>query len=177
MFNIYLGIFVIIAIFIIGYGTFRIYDTKQTISALIFFVGSLTLFIIFGMKWFSPNSMFSKTPVSWPPVINTCPDYLEYYKYSKGDKSYDTCIDTIGVSTNGQLKKFPKDDIPDYPVNDTDPSFYFPLATTSDPKNKNIELCKRAIKYGLTWEGITNGESCILPDGRTSTGTPDDKCS
>jgi hypothetical protein len=26
------------------------------------------------MKWFSKGSMFSETPVSWPPTINTCPD-------------------------------------------------------------------------------------------------------
>ena len=126
MFNIYLGIYIIVSIYVIGYGTFRIYQNKQNISALIFFVGSLTFFIIFGMKWFSPNSVFSKTPVSWPPVINTCPDYLESYKYSKGTVSHNTCIDTIGVSTNGQLLKFPKDIIPDY-SDDTNPSYYFPL--------------------------------------------------
>jgi hypothetical protein len=72
-----------------------------------------------------------------------------------------TCIDTIGVSRNGALKIFPKDGAAPL-TND----FYFSLSTTSsDPVKKNQELCQKAITAGLTWEGITNGESCITPSG------------
>jgi hypothetical protein len=169
MFNIYLGIYIIIAIFIVGFGSFSIYKTNQTLSALLFFVASTFILIIFGIKWFSTNSIFSKTPVSWPPQINTCPDYLVYYERQMPDGSTAaSCIDLIGVSKNGSLKVFPKGDMA--PTSD---DFYFSLITKStDPNAKNNELCQRAITAGLTWEGITNGESCISPNGPVSPVSP-----
>lgn len=170
MFNIYLGIYIIAAILIIPGGTFSVVKSGQSLSAILFFIGSLTIFIVFGLKWFSHGSIFSKTPVSWPPTINTCPDYLVYYGRPMPDGTkQDTCIDLIGVSKNGALKVFPKshkeskDDVP------TDNDYYFSLLTTSsDPNIKNQQLCQRAITAGLTWEGITNGESCITPSGPVS---------
>jgi len=162
MFNIYLGIYIIVAIIAIGGGSFSLFKMNQTTAALIFFLGSILLFIVYGVKWFNKGSMFSKTPVSWPPTINTCPDYLVYYQRAMSDGSkQDTCIDMIGVSKNGALKMFPSSgDAP------SDDSYYFSLSTKStDPTGKTAELCKNAISMGLTWEGITNGESCITPAG------------
>jgi hypothetical protein len=164
MFNIYLGIYIVLAIAIVLGGSYKLYGMGM-ISAGIFFIGSLITCIIFGIKWFNnSDSLFSVAPVSWPPTINTCPDYLMYYgrKLSDGT-TQDTCIDTIGVSRNGSLKLFPTGR--DAPTSD---DYYFSLLTkSSDPSAKNAELCQRAITNGLTWEGITNGESCIAPGGGT----------
>jgi len=140
---------------------------KQSLSALIFFLGSSIVSIIFGMKWFNENGVFAKTPVSWPPVINTCPDYLTYYKRTKGTSpsapTENTCIDTIGVST----KDFPK--MVKKPSEETDDKYFFILDTgLTDPIKNKIELCKRAMEKGLTWDGITNGESCTASDGSAS---------
>jgi hypothetical protein len=78
-----------------------------------------------------------------------------------------SCIDLIGVSKNGSLKIFPKDANPAPTAAD----YYFSLQTQSnDPSAKNAELCQRAIAFGLTWEGITNGESCITPSGPVGPG-------
>ena len=107
--------------------------------------------------------MLSNSPVSWPPTINTCPDYLTYYQLTENGMKYDMCIDMIGVSRNGGVTKFPNTTIP--PASDN--SCYFPLKTLSDePKKKRAELCQRSMSRGLTWEGITNGESCLTPDGK-----------
>ena len=169
MFNIYLGIYVILAILTIAGGTFKIYGMSQTLAAVLFFIGVLAIFIVYGIKWFgAAGSLFSKTPVSWPPMINTCPDYLVYYSRKMPDgSSQDSCIDMIGVSKNGALKKFPTSGDPP-----TDNTFYFSLVTkASDPAGKKQELCQNAISMGLTWEGITNGESCITPDGPVAPGS------
>jgi hypothetical protein len=166
MFNIYLGIYIIFAMYVLIYGPYKFMD--KPITAFVFFIFSLILFIIFGIKWFDPKGPFSKTPVSWPPTINTCPDYLIYYsrKLPTG-ATQDTCIDTIGVSKNGTLAVYPKTGTPE------DNKYYFQLATkNSNPAGKNSELCQRAVAFGLTWEGITNGESCISPDGSVSGGAP-----
>lgn len=168
MFNIWLGFYIIAALAIIGGGTMKINNLNQPIGAGIFFFGALAAFIVYGMRWFDSSSgILSKTPGQWPPTLNTCPDYLTYFSRKKtGGKAQDTCIDFIGVSTNATLKVFPPDGVQNPP---SDEGFYFPLGTTSsDPVKKNNELCQRAMTYGLSWEGITNGESCTGPDGTPS---------
>ena len=162
MFNIYLGIYIVAAILIIAGGTFSVMKGGQSLAAILFLIGALLIFIVFGIKWFSRGSVFSETPVSWPPTINTCPDYLVYYGRAMPDGTkQDSCIDLIGISKNGSLKVFPKG--ASAPTTD---DYYFSLVTkSSDTSAKNAELCQRAITMGLTWEGISNGESCITPSG------------
>ena len=159
MFNIYMGLYIIAAIFIIGGGSYTLQQTGKPIVAGVFAIASLILFIVFGIKWFSPDSLFSKTPVPWPPMINTCPDYLVYYKRNVNGAPQDTCIDTIGVSKNGNLEVFPKNRPP------SDRNFFSLETKSSDPAAKMVELCQRCIEFGLTWEGISNGESCVTPNG------------
>ena len=162
MFNIYLGIYIVLAIVVIAGGSFKLFQTSRSLAALIFLVGSLVSFIVFGIRWFgTKDSLLSETPVTWPPMTNTCPDYLMYYKRPKPDgTSEDTCVDKIGVSRNGSLKVFPANG----DVNNANDEYFFPLLTKSaEPAERRAELCQRTIQYGLTWEGISNGESCIGP--------------
>ncbi len=161
-FNVYLGIYIVAALLVIGGGSSKLFGSGQTLGGIIFLIGSVLVFSTFGTKWFGKGAVFSETPVSWPPTINTCPDYLTYYGRPMPDGTkQDSCIDLVGVSKNGSLKVFPKDGTP--PTTD---EYYFSLVTkSSDSAKKNQELCQRAITMGLTWEGITNGESCITPAG------------
>jgi len=172
-FNIGLVIYVVSAISVIAGGTLTAFNSGKTLTAVLFFMGALAIFVIFGLKWFSPGSVFAKTPVSWPPTINTCPDYLVHYVRTKDGKPENTCIDLIGISKkgNGGLNIFPKDALNGISLPPSNDSYYFSLKTdSSDSIDKNKQLCTRAIAAGLTWEGITNGESCVIdnsvgPDG------------
>lgn len=169
MFNVYLAVFIVVALTVVGGGTFSIYKIDQGVAALLFCVGAIAVFGLYGLRWFgAKGSLFSETPVSWPPTINTCPDYLVYMSRTMPDGSkQDACVDPIGVSKNGSLKVFPKGGI--LPTSD---DYYFSLVTaSSDSTKKNAELCQRAITFGLTWEGITNGESCITPAGPVAPGS------
>jgi len=165
-FNIYLLIYIIVATFITLRYTYVLHGNGDSVTAFFFFIGATYVFVIYGLRWFSGDaSLMSNAPVSWPPVMNTCPDYLTYYSLTHGGKKHEMCIDLIGVSRNGGMTKFPAGATPPGPDN----SCYFPLKTESaDPEKKRAELCQRAMAVGLTWEGITNGESCITPDGRPS---------
>ena len=163
MFNIYLTIYIILAIFVVAGGSFKFFKGGQVVGGILFLIGSAAIFGLYWSKWFGEKQgIFSETPVKWPPVINTCPDYLTYYsRIGTNGAKEDTCIDLIGVSTNGSLKVFPKDG-----VAPTSSDYYFSLTTkNSETAAKHAELCQRAIAAGLTWEGITNGESCITPGG------------
>ena len=178
IFNIYLIIYVIGAISVITGGTLTAFNGNKILAAILFFIGSLAIFVIFGLKWFKAGSVFAKTPVPWPPTINTCPDYLVYYPRNKGDGTKDdTCIDLIGVSKNGGLKVFPKEALNDSTKVPTDSNYYFSIKTDSISLNaKNQELCTKAITAGLTWEGITNGESCTSGGNSKAPGTGTDGC-
>jgi len=81
-----------------------------------------------------------------------CPDYLVYFKHNG-----DTCIDISGVNRSGRtLKAWTSEDTPQNPP--ADPAKYFRFVYKSGADVK--QLCQAAINAGLTWEGITNGESC-----------------
>ena len=164
--NIYLVIFVIVSIIVGGFGSYTFFSDQRAIAGGIFFIGAILTFVFFGMRWFGPaGSPLNPTPVQWPPYINTCPDYLTYFKRTKADgTTSDTCIDRIGVSKNAQLQVFPASN----PNQDND-AYFFPLSTSSnDSSAQRQELCQRTIQYGLTWEGVTDGESCFTPGGAAS---------
>jgi hypothetical protein len=165
--NGYLIAYIIFSLFILGGGVSKFIGAGQSTTAVIFGIGAFAVLAIFGLKWFSRGSVFSETPVSWPPTINTCPDYLVNYPRQMQDgTTQNSCIDLIGVSKNGSLKVFPKDG-----QTPTSEDYYFSLVTkSSDSAAKNQELCQRAITAGLTWEGITNGESCVSPSGPVAPG-------
>ena len=164
MFNIYLAIYVIFSIWVLVYGPYKLFfEMGKPITALIVFILALIILIIFGIKWFNSTGPFSQTPVS-SFVVNTCPDYLTYYNRKMPDgTTQNTCIDTVGVSKNGTLSVYPKSG------EATDNKYYFPLTTkNTDPAGRNAELCHNAVAYGLTWEGVTNGEGCVKSDGTVS---------
>lgn len=170
--NFYMVWFIIAAILIGGIGTWKIYQSERSISALLFLVGAILVFVNFGIRWFATaGTAFNPAPATWPPYINTCPDYLTYYKRTKSPGVFqDTCIDRIGVSRNNAIKVFPTSG--DGPSDD---SYYFDLKTASeDPVKKRTELCNRTIQMGLTWEGVSDGETCYSMDGTNTTVPPGD---
>jgi hypothetical protein len=162
-FNIYLGLYIVAAIMVISGGSTYFFKSSRLPAAIIFIIGSISVFIYYGIRWFgTSSSLFSQSPVSWPPTINTCPDFLIYYKREKTPGVFeDTCIDKIGVSKNGLLKKIPEND----EINNGNDEYFFSLSTKSnDDTTRKMELCNKCLQYGLTWEGICNGESCYSPD-------------
>jgi hypothetical protein len=50
--------------------------------------------------------------------------------------------------------------------------FFFPFVFKPGMTTEQIQnLCIQAQQYGLTWEGIFNGESCLIPTGTPTAGT------
>lgn len=166
--NFYMVTFIIVAILIGIIGTLKLYQGGRAITAFLFLIGAILVFVFYGIRWFDQKgTAFNPAPAQWPPYINTCPDYLTYYRRTKNGVAQDTCIDKIGVSRNNALQVFPSSGTPP-----TDDSYYFDLTTTSqDPVAKRNELCKRTIQFGLTWEGVSDGETCYSMDG-TNTSVP-----
>lgn len=149
-------------------GTNYLYKSGRLLSAVIFLVGSILIFVFYGTRWFEGASALNKT-VEWPPVVNTCPDYLTFYKRSAGGSTtQNTCIDLIGVSKKpGVLSTWGNNYTVDSPPSSD--SYYFNLDVgEADVYARKQKLCQMAIAAGLQWEGITDGEVCTFP-GATPT--------
>lgn len=143
------------------------YQSGRMLSAIVFLIGSIMVFLFFGLRWFQ----YSESPWStkfWPPVINTCPDYLTYYARPTADgKTTPTCVDPLGISRQpAALRKWTG--VP----NTDDDAFYFDLTFREKEGIKlRNEQCERALAKGVSWEGITDGETCYKYKTPSSPGT------
>ena len=88
-FNIKLIIYVIGCILILTWGTYQVFQAYQMLGAIVYFAGALYVCIIYGIRWFNKNASSSATV--WPPVINTCPDYLTYYEREVNGTKVPSC--------------------------------------------------------------------------------------
>ncbi len=131
-------------------------QSGRTWSAILFLILFVLIAVFFGMRWFSEDSTKPYKGV-WPPIINMCPDYLVFFKRPDGKGS---CIDMLGVNrSGGTLKAWAQDDSINNPP--ADEAKYFNYVYKPGLPEKELKtLCMAAQNAGLTWEGITNGESC-----------------
>jgi hypothetical protein len=145
---------------VIGLGAFvTLNNSGRTWSAILSLVLFGLIFTFYGLRWFRGDKSAYTYTGSWPPIINMCPDYLIYFKKPNGAE---TCIDMVGVNrSGGGLKPWTQDDSPANPPED--PQKYFPYVYKPGLAGAKLkELCDKAMENGLTWEGITNGESCVF---------------
>jgi len=149
-------IFVLVTI-IVSLSAFVVLNNSgRTWTAMLCLALFILLSTVFYRRWFGANSRMSPYATEWPPIINTCPDYLVYFKNGKTD----TCIDLLGINrTGGMLRPWTSDDNPNNPPADS--SKYFPAVYKPGMSGSELENLKQiASSYpGLTWEGI------IAPDG------------
>ena len=139
-------------------GTMSLIRMSRVLAAIVFLILAVLIFVFFGLRWFSYGA---PDMTVWPPVINSCPDYLTLYTRGSGESATQSCIDMVGVSKNGGLAKFP-DVRPGDPV-PTDNKYFFPQNISGSAKLSDIpqKLCKYTIDSGLSWEGFVNGISCV----------------
>lgn len=133
------------------------FRTERYMTAILSLVLLILIFVFFGLRWFHSTPKLGEI-TQWPPVINTCPDYLIYFK--KGTQ--DTCIDRLGVSTTNSLQTWTDEEL-NAPTSVQQPNKFFPYVYKKGMTAQQLQnLCQQAMVYGLTWEGITNGDSCTF---------------
>lgn len=148
-------IFYIFSAFIVIPGTYFLLSTREMyIAGIIASIGLIILFILFGIQLYTVQGEYVTSPSSmtWPPSINTCPDFLSLYKIN-GTYS---CVDTAGVSTNAGLTKF-------VPVDGTGTNqtptaaHLFNLFLSDTDANRKNSIKNECISKGVTWEGVYDG--------------------
>jgi hypothetical protein len=129
-----------------------LYRSERLVAAISIFILFMLIFTFFGLRWFKHG--LSSTSVykgNYPPVINTCPDYMSVYR----NGTTVGCIDTIGILRNGGgisgMSTIRRGQIP------ADKDIFKNIYKYGDAKGVLGDLRKKAEDKGLTWEGITDG--------------------
>lgn len=98
--NWYFVIYLLFCIAVVGMGVTKLYS-MGTATAIIYAIGSIMILIFYSYRWFGTDTTSSPT---WPPTINTCPDYFTYIASLPGD-SKPGCVDLLGISKNTGIRK------------------------------------------------------------------------
>jgi hypothetical protein len=148
-------IFYLFTAFIVIPGTYFLLSIqKMYVAGIIASIGLLILFILFGIQLYTVEGKYttSSTNMTWPPSINTCPDFLSLYKING---SY-SCVDTAGISTNRTLQKFvPVDSTGTTRTPSSEQLFNLFLSDTDANRKNSIKT--ECINKGVTWEGVYDG--------------------
>jgi hypothetical protein len=162
--------YIIASILFLYYGIQKVYATGTT-RGIIFGIGSLLVLFYFYLRWFGSSPQVSS---KWPPIINSCPDYLTYVPKiptTAGSSSkVPGCIDLLGVSSRQSsgssgsvFSKVTPTQVTGLDASQTNKVFSF---TSADVKAATSTaalqtICNACQNAGLTWEGVWDGDSCI----------------
>jgi hypothetical protein len=135
-------------VFILG-GSYRYYGGGQGTAAALFFLGSFSAAVFFGLRWFSASGEVNTGPAGkWPPVIKYCPDYLTLTTYNKKA----VCVDTLGIASGGTANIVKVSSLTPSADNQT-----FDLYTSLAGDQRLSALYDECQKKGVKWEGVWNG--------------------
>lgn len=138
-------------VFVLG-GTYNYFSRREELAAGIFFLGTTIAALFFGFRWFAPpGDAAAQGKGEWPPVLNSCPDFLVLH--ASGGKKY--CIDTAGVAREGGLMR-----LTNLGTQGNDERYLFDLYTELGGKQRTEKLCEECKTKKVTWEGLWDGIVC-----------------
>ena len=150
-------------------GTYYLIQSERTLAGFLFFVGAALVLTFYGLRWFSGDALKVSRydSKSWPPFVNTCPDFLSVYERTKNGRKEKICVDLIGVAEGGIQK------LTD-PTNVDKENYVFNLYNDKKGAASIRELCKECKLKKVTWEGIYDGIACTATGSVPNTdGTTD----
>jgi hypothetical protein len=155
-------IYTLLSIAIVAMGTAKLFSMGAP-TGIIFAIGSAMIFIFYGYRWFGVDP--KKKPDTWPPTLNTCPDYFTYIESLPGDKK-PGCIDmlgvcsvnTIGITTQEQLAVQSGSGV----ISSTTAAKVFGFTSTDIKNGTDVRsICLSCKAKGITWEGVFDGDTCV----------------
>lgn len=138
-------------------GTYYMIQGERTLGAFLYFVGSVLILTFYGLRWFTGDSLkiTRYDSKSWPPFVNTCPDFLSVYERTAAgtNKKEKICVDLVGVAEGGIQK------LTD-PANVSNDNFVFKLHMEKKGADRIKALCQECRLKKVTWEGVYDGVAC-----------------
>jgi len=142
--------YILLAIIVVFGGSYYLFNNMQRpVAGVLYFIGATIAVYFYYVKWF----VVPAARPDWPPYQTVCPDYLTpvapgYTTDANGNQVPTAgpmrCVDFVGVSTNGLLKRADPNTISKH-LNEAQYAF------TVDPKMSRDELRQRINSYGLSW--------------------------
>lgn len=151
-------IYVVVSILAVISAAMKLYPMGIPRTVIVV-IGMVLVTIFYAYRWFGNQADPSST---WPPTINMCPDYLTYVPKLPGTNS-PGCVDMLGVSKNGNLRKTIPSNLSAGTALDSNKiiavtSNDVTKATTTQQLQSICNICNRA---GITWEGVYDGDVCV----------------
>jgi hypothetical protein len=133
-----------------------LYRSERIVAAVTVFILFVLIFTFYGVRWFKDGKSIttgSSKKGPFPPVINTCPDFLSLITRtgSSSNAGKLACVDTMGVSRNQTILKTFKKDVDEPSASE---EYFFYTVYTRDMTN-TAALKTAADNAMLSWEGIT----------------------
>lgn len=156
--NVSKWVYVLVALILIFVISYYFYTTLQRpVAGTLWAVGAGILFFYYYVKWFIVRSPLDS---HLRPGNQSCPDYLSMVPpgnlYTASSPTQYRCVDYVGVSRNGKLKKADPAKIKQQINN---PDYYFAIDPTQDfitPSTKATFL-DRLLAHGLSYNSAGDG--------------------
>lgn len=159
-------VYILVSLVITTGGTYTLIQQDRTLGGFLFFVGAILTFTFYGLRWFTSDAFnTSRFPSkTWPPVLNTCPDFLSVYERTVNNTKEKVCVDLIGVSQGGMNRLVD-------PANVTNDQYVFKLYNNLKGNDRLTALCQECKDKKVTWEGIYDGVACVASMETTAGGS------
>ncbi len=92
----------IVGLIVLVGGCYILYNKmEKPVAAVLLFLGGIQALYFYWVKWF----IIPEVTPDWPPYTTPCPDFLTLVDPGDGDTKPAKCMDFVGVSANGQIKR------------------------------------------------------------------------
>lgn len=125
---------------------------KQVEATLILIIG-LAAAVYYWIKFFKITTNTKKV---WPPVINTCPDYLTQVNPSITGDNKTVCMDFVGIALPKSKAPILRADPNNIPTVSTQNylEYVFTVPKEDTTEEQAVTLCNQVRMRGLTWAHV-----------------------
>ena len=151
-------LYVLFAIAVCSTAPVYFYNRSKYFAGFASLILFILIFVFYGMRWFSGSTLAGPAAGykgAWPPQISVCPDYLTYYESGTIKGCYNATGSTLGTLLSLTATPTGQD------ITTSTKSFNA-IYSPSMKRDQLGPLCQAAKTAQLSWEGITNSESCTF---------------
>ena len=165
------GYMVLAVVVTLGISYYYYSVLHRPVAGVLWFMGGGLVFFYYWIKWFVTQP---PPDPDFMPGVNACPDYLSVIPNNSGlytptTKTQYFCVDYVGVSRNGGMKKMDPTKISSQ-IND--PAYTFsvdPIEDFSTSKGK-AAFIQRLSGAGLSYNSV--GDNSLPTQGSNTNGSP-----
>ena len=146
----------IFGLLILGFSAYFYYTgLKKPVAGVLWFLGGFIIIYYYWVKWFvlptPPDPDLVTTAGSCPDYLSVVPNNIGVYTPSTPTQYF--CVDYVGVSRNGALKKMNPDQLQTLIK---DPSYRFSVDPVVDFANESTKAAfiQRLIRAGLSFNSV-----------------------